>query len=105
MVGDLGAQALSEALKTNCALQTLKYAAPRLKSYCQQPLTPDQYSPLLPAHSLKRNQIQVQGAEALGEALTTNKSLTSLKYVASRPSSPCIINTKVSAAPDIASPC
>jgi len=39
-VGDAGAEVLSEALKTNSTLQTLKYAAPHLKSYCQQPLTP-----------------------------------------------------------------
>ena len=100
LLKDEGAGYVAEALKINTTLKELRYAAAHPPHYCQQPLTPDQYSPLLPAHSLKRNQIQVQGAEALGEALTTNKSLTSLKYVASRPSSPCIINTKVSAAAD-----
>ena len=91
---------LSEALKTNSTLQTLKYAAPHLKSYCQQPLTPDQHSPLLLAHSLARNEIQDAGAKALGEALTTNKSLTSLEYATSCPSSPHITDTQVSAAAD-----
>ena len=35
-----GIKKLSEALKSNSALQTLKYATACLHFYCQQPLTP-----------------------------------------------------------------
>ena len=95
-----GAQIIADLLKTNTTLTSVEYATPHPSPYCQQPLTPDQHSPLLLAHSLAQNEIQGAGAKALGEALTTNKSLTSLKYVATRPSAPRITDTKVSAAAD-----
>ena len=46
---------------------------------------------------MEYNDIKVAGAKALGGALTTNKSLTSLKYVATRPLAPRVTDTKVSA--------
>ena len=94
------AEHLAKGLKKNTALTSLKYAAAHPFAYCQQPLTPDQHSPLLLAHSLARNEIQDAGAKALGEALTTNKSLTSLEYAATRPLAPDITDIKVSAAAD-----
>ena len=94
LLKDEGAGYVAEALKINTTLKELKYAAAHPPHYCQQPLTPDQHSPLLLAHSLVRNEIQDAGAKALGEALTTNKSLTSLEYATSCPSSPHITDTK-----------
>ena len=98
---DEGAGYVAEALKINTTLKELKYAAAHPPHYCQQPLTPDQHSPLLPAHSLADNEIQDAGA--IGEALTTNKSLTSLEYAATRPLAPDITDIKVSAAADTCS--
>ena len=38
-MGPEGAKALSEALKTNKTLASLKYAVPHIEPDCQQPLT------------------------------------------------------------------
>ena len=83
-VGKDGAEALAKALETNSSLQTLKYAAPHLESYCQPASAAADACVCAPIRSLEYNKIGAIGAKALGKALETNSTLQTLKYAASR---------------------
>ena len=88
---------MSQALKTNSALLTLKYAAPRLKSDCQQPLTHHFDSFVC---SLSLNGLEADAAKNLSEGLKANSTLQTLEYAANHPSCPHITDTQVSSAAD-----
>eukprot|EP00962_Isochrysis_galbana_P016122 scaffold4613_cov129-Isochrysis_galbana.AAC.17 len=89
-IGDTGAQHIGEALKINKTLTTLMCAPsfpPQAKMRslcCQHGLTVCGCS-LFGPHSLMDNKIGNEGAQHIGEALKTNKALTSLKYAPALP--------------------
>ena len=76
-----GAKHISEALKTNSALQMLKCAAPRSFPCCQEPLILG----CARARSLRENGLGAKGAKHISEALKTNSALKELLCAAARP--------------------
>ena len=89
-IGDEGAKAIGEALKQNSGLAKLEYAAhPHLILHSHRPLpacppspavsaTADTPNPAVP-RSLGANWIGAEGAKAVAEVLTENKTLGTLQ--------------------------
>ena len=79
-VGADGAKALSEALESNSALQTLKYAAAHPFPDCQHPLTPG----LSLIGSLDRHPLEImklRGTEPVDSIDLSGKGLTVLSGI------------------------
>ena len=70
---------MADLLKTNTTLTTVEYAASCPSPCCQHPLTrPFVHSTLL--CSIGGNNLKVEGAAHVAEALKTNTTLTSVEY-------------------------
>ena len=78
-IKDEGAKHISEALKTNSTLATLRYVAAHLVPYCQYPLTCAFCSRSTLARSMRVNSIGPEGAKHISEALKTNSTLQTLE--------------------------
>ena len=74
---------LSEALKENTALQTLRYANSFYARFLLLSAPSDVDSTLV--GSVRDNRVGPEGTKALGEALKVNQTLTSVEYAAARP--------------------